>query len=38
MNRLKPFLNVGLNNFLSLGLQKVWMSIKEKNRLYQIGD
>ena len=23
MHRLKPFLNVGLNNFLSLGLQNV---------------
>ena len=23
MHRLKPFLNVGLNNFLGLGLQKV---------------
>ena len=24
MHRLKPFLNVRLNNFLSLGLQKVY--------------
>ena len=24
MHRLKPFLNVGLNNFLSLRLQKVY--------------
>ena len=39
MHRLKPFLNVGLNNFLSLRLQKVKEhQSKEKNRLYQIGN
>ena len=37
MHRLKPFLNVGLNNFLSLRLQKgKEHQSKEKNRLYKL--
>lgn len=38
MHRLKPFLKVGLNNFLSLRLQKVYKNQRKKNRFYQIGD